>query len=95
MRNQLISLHTKLLELPFWCFFDNLASYFEFIPRCPVKQDFRYTPTPMNRDPPEADKSPLRSDKLDAGNALAVQFKFKERRITNELLSHNHKTGKR
>jgi hypothetical protein len=49
----------------------------------------------MNRDPPKADKSPLRSDKLDAGNALAVQFKFKERRISNELLSQNHKTGKR
>jgi hypothetical protein len=28
----------------------------------------------MNRDPPKADKSPLRSDKLAAGNALAVQF---------------------
>jgi hypothetical protein len=42
----------------------------------------------MNRDPPKADKSPLRSDKLDAGNALAVAVQIKEK-IRTFLISYS------
>jgi len=47
--------------------------------RRPDKTPGQDAPTPMNRDPPKVDKSPLRSDKLDEGNALAVQFKLQVR----------------
>jgi hypothetical protein len=42
--------------------------------------------SPAERDPPKADKSPLRSDKLDAGTALAVQF---------ALLFSNHSSSEK